>query len=175
MVWTFLWGLRPKPAVFSESACAFGIVSKSEKNHVKLTWNVSCALIPVQGNPMEIRCFNHLVFCLWSFSEIRVALPWGGMMPWSHWTGSLCPWGGGARAHTTKKIIIIEIKLLDCNLTNNREGIDTCGWLNEWKWEWFMKKGKWEIGKFGALEIFGSFVLHTLRISTSWWPSVAYS
>ena len=79
-----------------------GIVSKSERNHVKLAWNVSCAHVPVQVNTVQIRCFIHVVFCLWSFPEIRVAHPCGWMIPWSHWTGALCPrWG--VRAHATEK------------------------------------------------------------------------
>ena len=173
-MWTFLSRLRPKPAVFSESACALGLWV----NQRAIMWSCHgmCPVLLFQYRETLWRLDGLFMFSsVYGVSQKLHSFPWGGMMPWSHWTGSLCPWGGGARAHTTKKIIIIEIKLLDCNLTNNREGIDTCGWLNEWKWEWFMKKGKWEIGKFGALEIFRSFVLHPLRISTSWWPSVAYS
>ena len=41
---------------------------------MKLAWNVSCALIPVQETPVEIRWFIQVVLCLWSFPEIRVAM-----------------------------------------------------------------------------------------------------
>ena len=82
----------------------FGIVSKSERNHVKLAWNVSCAHVPVRVNTVQIRYFIHVVFCLWSFPEIRVALPWVGICLEA--TGlAHSALGGGARAHATKNNI----------------------------------------------------------------------
>ena len=45
-----------------------GIVSKSERNHVKLAWNVSCAHVPVQVNTVQIRCF-FMLFSVYGVSQ----------------------------------------------------------------------------------------------------------
>ena len=43
-------------------------MSKSERNYVKLAWNVSCAHVPVQVNTVQIRCF---LMCLLSMEFPR--------------------------------------------------------------------------------------------------------
>ena len=88
-----------------------GIVSKTERNHVKLAWNVSYAHVPVQVNTVQIRCFLMLS------SVYGVSQKSGWHTPvvgWCHEATGLVhsAVGGETRAHATKKtIIIVEIKL----------------------------------------------------------------
>lgn len=92
VILTFFWGLETKLAVFSESACALGLwVNQTEITCEAGIWNVSCAHVQYRWTLCRLDVF--MLFSVYGVSQkselLGTPLSWD--MPWSYWTGALCP------------------------------------------------------------------------------------